>query len=38
MFVNWAHFLRKLRKLGRPEGVEDRFERTRGKESHGTVY
>lgn len=38
MFVDWAHFLRKLRKLGRAEGVEVRFERTRGRESQGTVY
>ena len=38
MLVNGREFISKARKLGRMNGIAVRFDRTRGKGSHGTLY
>lgn len=36
--MNGAEFIKKVQKVGRAEGVDVRFDKTRGKGSHGTLY
>ena len=36
--MNGREFLVKVRKLGRRNGITAKFDRTRGKGSHGTLY
>ena len=36
--MNAAEFIKKVQKVGRAEGVDVRFDKTRGRGSHGTLY
>lgn len=36
--MNGAEFIRKVRRLGKPNGVAITFEKRHGKGSHGTLY